>query len=189
MVISLIGYIIMLLPSIILPNGALLFAGMDLKFILLTLGFMLANFGQYGFYLIMMISIMNTVEYNELKFGARDEAIVSSLRPFLTKLASALAVVITTVTYLICGVTKYTNQISSLENSAAAGSISETEKLSAIEALLKNVTSGQSIGLLLSMTILPCLLMFLSFVLYNRHYKLDEEEYDRICKEIENKIA
>ena len=184
MVISLVGYLIMLVPSLLLKNGAIKVAGMDLNFVLLTLGFMLANFGQYGFYLIMMISIMNTVEYNELQFGTRDEAIVSSLRPFFTKLASALAVVITTVTYLICGVTKYTNQISSLENSAAAGSISETEKLTAIDALLKNVHSSQSFGLLISMTVLPCLLMFLSFILYNRHYKLDEDEYNRICKEL-----
>ena len=59
----------------------------------------------------MMISIINTVEYNELQFGTRDEGIITSMRPFLTKLATSLVVVITTVTYIICRVTDYTNEI------------------------------------------------------------------------------
>ena len=44
MVISAIGYVVMLLPGLVMQSG-------NLKFILLTLGYMLANFGQYGFYL------------------------------------------------------------------------------------------------------------------------------------------
>ena len=59
-----------------------------------TLGYMLSNFGQYGFYLVMMISIINTVEYNEYKHGTREEAIIASIRPFFTKMGSALVVVI-----------------------------------------------------------------------------------------------
>ena len=184
MLISLIGYVIMLGAGLLITTGSVALGSLDLKFMLVTLGYMLANFGQYGFYLIMMISIMNTVEYNEFKHGTRDEGIVSSLRPFLTKLASALTVVIATVTYLVCGVTKYTNQISSLENAAAAGSISDAEKLTSIQALLGGVEHRQSLGLLLCMTVLPCLMMFLSHVLYKKHYKLDEEEYDRICRDL-----
>ena len=48
---------------------------------------------------------------------------------------------------------------------------------------------GQSLGLLLVMTVLPCVLMFLSYILYQRKYKLDEDEYSRICAELENKKA
>lgn len=69
----------------------------------------------------MMISILNTVEYNEYKFGTRDEAVIASLRPFITKLASALIAVLTSATYLLFDVTSYTNQISSLERSAPRG--------------------------------------------------------------------
>jgi melibiose permease/lactose/raffinose/galactose permease len=46
------------------------------------------------------------------------------------------------------------------------------------------VQPGQSFGLLLVMTVLPCALMFLSFVLYQKRYTLDEREYDRICAEL-----
>ena len=189
MVIGLIGYVVMLAPGLFMAKGGAAVAGLDLKFLLITLGYMLANFGQYGFYLIMMISIMNTVEYNELKHGTRDEGIVSSLRPFLTKLASALTVAIANGTYLIFGILKYTNGIAGFEQMANKGAMTADEKADAITQLLQGVQSGQSLGLLVVMTVLPCVLMFLSYILYKRRYTLDEAEYDRICAELEARKA
>ena len=177
------GYILMI-AVLAMRAGEHYALGMDLKFLILTIGYMLANFGQYGFYLILMISVINTVEYNEYLHGTRDEGIITSLRPFLTKLASALTVVIASATYMLAGVTKYTNQISTFENAAAAGQISEADKLAAIRELLGGVSRSQSVGLLLVMTVLPYALMVLSYELYLRRYKLDEEEYDRICDEL-----
>lgn len=177
------GYVLMI-AVLAMRAGEHYALGMDLKFLILTIGYMLANFGQYGFYLILMISVINTVEYNEYLHGTRDEGIITSLRPFLTKLASALTVVIASATYMLAGVTKYTNQISTFENAAAAGQISEADKLAAIHELLGGVSHSQSVGLLLVMTVLPYALMVLSYELYLRRYKLDEEEYDRICDEL-----
>ena len=189
MKVALAGYVLMIGPGLALRAGAVMLGGMDLKFLLITLGYMLANFGQYGFYLILMISVINTVEYNEYTRGTRDEGIITSLRPFLTKLASALTVVIASGTYLLTGVTRYTNEISTLENAAASGSITETEKLSTIHELLRGVSHGQSLGLLLVMTVLPAVLLVVSYFMYLRHYKLDEPEYDRICEELRERRA
>ena len=177
------GYILMI-AVLAMRAGEHYALGMDLKFLILTIGYMLANFGQYGFYLILMISVINTVEYNEYLHGTRDEGIITSLRPFLTKLASALTVVIASATYMLAGVTKYTNQISTYENAAASGQMSESDKLAAIHELLGGVSHSQSVGLLLVMTVLPYALMVLSYELYLRRYKLDETEYDRICDEL-----
>ena len=185
--VALLGYAIMLLSGVFLHAGGVKVLGMDLKFLLITIGYMLANFGQYGYYLILMISVINTVEYNEYIHGTRDEGIITSMRPFLTKLASALTVVIASATYRITGVTKYTNQISSLENAAAAGHITEADKLTQIHELLKGVTHGQSMGLLLVMIVLPLVLLVITYVLYMRHYKLDEPEFDRICAELKTR--
>ena len=189
MIISVIGYAVMLVPSLLLQTGAMKLAGFDVKFLLLTLGYMAANFGQYGFYLIMMISIMNTVEYNEYKHGTRDEGIVSSLRPFLTKLASALTVAVANITYIAFNIIHYTNGIADLEQAASAGEITAEQKAEEISALLQGVQSGQSLGLLLVMTVLPCVLMLLSYILYQRKYTLDEAEYSRICAELEQRKA
>ena len=176
-VISVVGFVLMLLSRVIPAIG----------FVLLTAGYMLSNFGLYCYYLVMMISIINTVEYNEYKSGTRDEAIIASVRPFMTKMASAIIVMITTASYVIFGVTNYTNQISDLESAAAIGTITEADKLSSIQELISGVGKTQSIGLLLCMTILPCALMLISNVLYQKKYKLDEAEYARICKELESR--
>ena len=178
--IAMVGYGLMLIAAFFLPSSMM-------KFWVVVAGYALSNFGQYCYYLIMMISIINTVEYNEYKFGKREEAIISSLRPFLTKMGSALIVLLTNLSYIIFGVTRYTNQISDLENQAARNLITESDKLSAISDVVHSATHGEVMELLLFMAIVPAACMILAYVLYKKHYKLDEEEYDRICKELEKR--
>ena len=175
--ISMVGYALMLVAGLTLPSTML-------KFWVVTIGYALSNFGQYGYYLIMMISIINTVEYNEYRTGSRDEAIITSLRPFLTKMSSALIVLVTNLSYIIFGVTKYTNQISDFENECARNLITEHEKTMAIDNVIAGIEPGKTLALLLCMVIVPCVLMLLSYFLYKKHYKLDEDKYDRICSEI-----
>lgn len=174
-IISVVGYALMLVSRPVTGTAG---------FWVLVIGYMLSNFGQYCYYLIMMISIINTVEYNEYKTGTREEAIIASVRPFFTKMSSALIVIITSVSYMMFGVTNYTNQISDYESAAASGSITEAEKLTAIEGIISGVERSQTLGLLLCMTVLPCVLMLISYFLYKKKYTLDEEEYNRICAEI-----
>ncbi len=174
--VAIVGYLAMLVAGLFMPATML-------KFYIITFGYMMANFGQYGFYLVMMISIINTVEYNEHKHGNRAEAIISSLRPFLTKLGSAICVALTSATYIIFKVTNITNGISSAENQAAMDA--SFNKDAVIGNLLSNVQRSQSIGLLIAMTVVPLAFMLTAFFLYRAKYKLDEPEYERICKELE----
>ena len=175
--IGIVGYLIQILCGLFMVTS-------QLKFFMITLGFMLSNFAQYGLYLIMMISIINTVEYNELKTGNRDEAIISSVRPFITKLASALVVVITTLTYMVVNATSLTNQISSLEQQATQGLIDDVTKSKMIETIIGSTTSLQRNGLLIAMTIIPCIFMIISCVLYKKKYILSEEKYKEICEQL-----
>ena len=175
--IGIVGYIIQIFAGLFMATS-------KVKFFVITFGFMLANFAQYGLYLIMMISIINTVEYNELKTGNRDEAIISSVRPFITKLASALVVVVTSVTYMIVNATNFTNQISSLEQQANQGLIDDVTKSNMIDSIIATVSKSQTNGLLIAMTIIPCIFMVLSCVLYKKKYILTEEKYAEICKEL-----
>lgn len=178
--VSAVGYIAMFVIGAFMPS-----ANASLKCWLFTAGYMLANFGQYSFYLIMMISILNTVEYNELKHGERDEAIIASLRPFLTKLSSALVAVLTYVSYIVFGVLNYTNEISKFEQLTSMGEMTEAQKLGNIAGVITNVQSGQKLGLLVCITVVPFIFMFVSYILYKKHYKLDEDEYTRICGELQ----
>ena len=98
-----------------------------------------------------------------------------------------MTVIITSVTYVIFRVTDFTNQISSLENAANAGSITDEQKLDQIDAVLSGVDKGQTTGLLLVMVILSFVFLIASYWFYQKKYKIDEDEYERICKEIEAK--
>ena len=178
------GYIFMIVVGLFVPN-----TNPGLKCWLFTAGYMAANFGQYSFYLIMMISILNTVEYNEFKTGERDEAIIASLRPFLTKLSSAFIAIITYVSYILFGVLNYTNQISDFEQQTSMGLIDEAAKLSAINSVIANAQSSQKIGLLLCITLVPFAFMFVSYLLYKKYYKLDEQYYIEICENIKRDKA
>ena len=51
------------------------------------------------------------------------------------------------------------------------------------------IEPGKTLALLLCMVVIPCALMLVSYVLYKKHYKLDEDEYARICSELEARKA
>ena len=174
--------------SLMLAAGLLMPATMT-SFWITTVGYMLAQLGMNCYYVIMMLSVINTVEYNEYKNGTRDEAIVASIRPFFTKFGSALCVLLTTVSYLIFGVTDYTNQISSFEQAANMGTITEAEKLAEIDKVIASVSSSQSHGILLVMVLVPLVMMLGAYLLYKKHYILDEDEYDRIVRELAERKA
>ena len=173
--------------SVLEVVGGLLMPAATPGFIVLTAGFMFVNLGLYAFYLIMMISIMNTVEYNELRTGQRGEAVISSMRPLLTKLGSAIVVGLTSLTYLIFSVTEMTNQISSYEQQAELNEISPEARMEGINAVISQVKTGQTAGLLWAMVLIPLVFGFVSYILYQKFYKLDEAKYDEICAELEVK--
>lgn len=176
------GYLLMFLTGAFVPSGSI-------KFYVFTVGYMAANFGFYAYYLIMMISILNTVEYNEYLHGERNDAIIASVRPFITKLASAICVAIVNLSYMILGVMNYTNKISAFESEANLGIITEQAKLSSIGAVLTQVQSFQKIGMLLFITLIPFIFMYASYKLYRSHYTLDEDEFKRICDDIDRRKA
>ena len=50
--------------------------------------------------------------------------------------------------------------------------------------MLAGVSPWQTRGLLLCMTVLPFALMLTAHLLYQKKYKLDEDEYRRICQKL-----
>jgi melibiose permease/lactose/raffinose/galactose permease len=183
------GMIMAVIGSILEVIGGLLMSGETPGFVVLTLGFMFVNLGLYGFYLIMMISIINTVEYNEYKTGQRNEAVIASMRPLLTKLGSAIVIGLTSLTYIIFRVTEKTNEIADFEQMGEIGKITTTERMNGINAVISTIEPGQTTGLLMAMVLVPLVFGFLSYVLYQKFYKLDEKKYDEIRAELEVRNA
>ena len=175
--------------SVIELVGGLLMPADMMSFYVLTLGYMVVNLGLYGFYLIMMISIINTVEYNQLITGHRNEAIITSMRPLLTKMGSAIVVALTSLTYLLFRVTEKTNAIADFEQQAQIGKITDTARMDGIRTVISGVSAQQTTGLLLAMILIPLVFGFASYVLYQKKYKLDEKRYEEICQQLEAKKA
>ena len=183
------GMISAAIGSVLEVIGGLVMPAETPGFIVVTAGFMFVNLGLYAFYLIMMISIMNTVEYNELQTGQRGEAVISSMRPLLTKLGSAIVVGLTSLTYIIFKVMEMTNRISDYEQQAEIKAITNEERMAGINDVIAQVKPGQTTGLLLAMVLIPLVFGFVSYILYQKFYKLDEKEYDEICAQIEARKA
>ncbi|MCM1289943.1 MAG: MFS transporter [Corallococcus sp.] len=71
--------------------------------------------GQAWFYMSSIINMTNCVEYNEYKRGERNEAVVSTLRPFMAKFADALKYGIVTLVLTVSAVYGLSQNISTLE--------------------------------------------------------------------------
>ena len=72
--------------------------------------------GQAIFYMVIIVNMTNTIEYNEYKTGSRNEAIIFSLRPFVVKLSSALQQGVVTLILVVSGVYMLSQNISQLES-------------------------------------------------------------------------
>lgn len=71
--------------------------------------------GQSLFYMSSIINMANCVEYNDYKYGERNEAVVSTLRPFMAKFAAAMHTLIVTLVLALSGTFLLSQSISTLE--------------------------------------------------------------------------
>jgi len=177
------GYVLMLLFGLALPSGL----GM-VKFGLMMLANLFAFGGQGICYLVIVICIANTVEYNEWKTGARAEGIIFSVRPFVTKLGGAFSQLMVSAVFLLSGVREFTNRIADLEKQAKIDN-NIAAKTEGIRQVLAQVPSNKSFALLLCMTVIPALLALGSYLVYRRKFTLTEEKYERILTELEERKA
>ncbi len=76
---------------------------------------MMVSAGQSLFYMTCIINMTNCVEYNDYKYGERNEAVVSTLRPFMAKFAAAMHTLIVTLVLAISGTFLLSQSISTLE--------------------------------------------------------------------------
>lgn len=174
------GYAMILLVGLLIPSAA-----MVLKFGLLMVGNLFAFAGQSVAYLVIMICIANTVEYNEWKTGIRAEGIIFSIRPFITKLGWSLQSLIVMVAFLASGVREFTNKIAALEQeSSRSGGADMSAR---IRDVLASVPPGKSNALLLCMTILPVIFALAAYFIYKKKYIITEEHYERMLVELDER--
>lgn len=166
--------------------GVFLFGFFTTSFYLLCAAGFIAGIGQGIFYMVITVNITNTVEYNEWKTGKRNESIIFSIRPFTTKLGSALQQLVVMVIYIALNVTDTTNAISFAEREAKINpAFTETMKRKVINDAIAKVPGSTLVHMRGAMTLLPAILLFFAYLVLSKKCTIDEVKYAEMLEDIE----
>lgn len=166
--ISIVGYIIFLSLGYIIPMNE----------VILYLSAFLIFFGLNLFFVVLVIMTANVIEYNEVKTGERNESIIFSIRPFMTKLGAALQQVIVTLVLILSGVYVYSQKIADLEILKSQGLVDEISSQANI--ILSSATPKMLLLLRVGMGLIPMISIIVAYMLMKTKYSITEEKYDEM---------
>ena len=136
--------------------------------------------GQGIFYMVMLIMLANTIEYDEWQTGERNDAVTFSVRPFMVKLASAIQYGVVALTLVICGMYSITQEIGTIEQNISTGLINKEAAVMIITNMLNTVKPEQMLGLTFAMTIIPIILFVIAYIVIKKKYIIDEAMYEKM---------
>ena len=177
----------------VVPNDTLSFvipffnAQVTLKFILMAAAYFFVGFASTTYYMVLVVCIANTTEYNELITGERNEGVIFATRAFLVKLGNAITTLFVMLFYIVIGIRDTTDKIASLEQAANMGTITGDAKLSQITQIISQVPNSKTLALLLAITVTPIVCYLLSYTVFRKKFKISEEYYDEITAQLEAK--
>lgn len=143
--------------------------------------------GQGIFYLILIVMMTNTIEYNEYKFNERREAVIFSLRPLTAKVSSALMNGVTFVGLFATSLYGISKGISDYEIKKGLGEVTSDQVKLEADRLIAGINFDQIIWLKFFMCIIPLILFIISYILIKKYYVIDETYYKNMCLEIQKR--
>ncbi len=168
------GYLALMSVGYVLPKNVV---------VINIIGFIIF-FAQGAFNMTMIVMLNNTIEYDEAKFHERHDSIISAVRSFATKLASAIDQGAVALILIISGIYAISQNISDLEIKAATNVISKTEVIGSADAFIETATSLQRLTLRLGIVLVPIIAIGIAFLILKKKYIIDEKMYDALVKEI-----
>ena len=144
--------------------GYLIFFVAEISIFLIAFGAVLVFVGQAFIQTLMLMFLTDTVEYGQWKLGKRNESITFSIQPFINKIGGALATGIVSLTLIISGIKIDGGTVDSIGS------------------------DGQLI-VKLAMFAIPLLMIVAGYVVYLKKYKISEEFYASILKDLEEREA
>lgn len=168
------GYLALMSVGYVLPKNVV---------VINTIGFVIF-FAQGAFNMTMIVMLNNTIEYDEAKFHERHDSIISAVRSFATKLASAIDQGAVALILIVSGIYAISQNISDLEIKAATNVISKAEVIESADAFIETATALQRLTLRLGIVLVPILAIGIAFIILKKKYIIDEKMYDDLVKEI-----
>ena len=150
------------LATMMVIAGYAIFFFAELHIALVVLGAIIVFVGQAFIQTLMLMFLADTVEYGEWKLGKRNESITFSMQPLINKMGGALSTGVVSLTLIFSGIKI---------DGGTAEMISESGKL-----MLK-----------MSMFALPLVFIVVGYVIYLKKYKISEEFYADILKDLQDK--
>ena len=152
-----------LLATALCAAGYLVFLVSGRSLVVVGVAGVLLFAGQGAIQLLMVMFIADSVEYGEWKLGRRNESVTFSLQPFIYKLSNAIASGVVGVTLIWSGIDVATTP--------------------------DDVTE-EGLGILrMSMLGLPLALILVSYLVLRARYKLNEEFYATVVKDLAERNA
>jgi len=107
--------------------------------------------GQSLLYISSIVHMTNCVEYNEVKTGRRDEAVISTMRPLIVKFGDALKFGIVTIVLAVSGVFALSQNVSSLETQVNYfAKIEDTDTMSIDDQQVQYLVAVKQLALLVA---------------------------------------
>ncbi len=137
------------------------FTPMQNVFLFFIPGFFI--FAANGMLTVMTtIFLANTVDYGEIRNGRRDESVIFSMQTFVVKLASGIAALVASIALSVFHISKD-------ENAAEA------------------VAGSSVVGLRMTMTVIPVILLIIALLFFIRKYILTEQKVAEISAQLKEK--
>ena len=172
-----VGYVLFMSIGFIIPKNEVLIN---------MIGFLIF-FAQGLFNMTMIIMLNNTIEYDEVKHGERHDSIISAVRSFATKLASAIDQGVVALILIISGIYAISQEISALEIKAGTGALSAEAVCAEADTFIAGADALQRLILRLGIVVVPIAAIGTAYFLIRRKYVIDENMYEELVKKLEKK--
>ncbi len=148
------------LGTVLVVIGYAIFFFAEISLVLIALGAVLVFVGQAFIQTLMLMFLADTVEYGQWKLGKRNESITFSIQPLINKIGGALATGIVSLTLIFSGIKVDGGTVDAIDN-------------------------GGKLIIKLAMFAVPLLMIVVGYIVYLKKYKISEEFYGKILKELE----
>ena len=148
--------------TVLVLIGYAIFFIAEISIILIALGAVLVFVGQAFIQTLMLMFLADTVEYGYWKLGKKNESITFSVQPLINKIGGALATGIVSLTLIISGIKVDGGTVDSIDSEG--------------KLIIK-----------IAMFAIPLLMIVAGYIVYLKKYKISEEFYSGILKDLEER--
>lgn len=152
------------LGTILVIAGYAIFFVAEISIVLIVVGAVLVFVGQAFIQALMLMFLADTIEYGQWKLGKRNESITFSVQPFINKIGGALSTGMISFSLIFSGIKI---------DGGTAEAIDSSGKL-----IIK-----------IAMFVIPLIMIVAGYIIYMKKYKINEEFYAQMLKDIEAREA